>query len=177
MSISRTTATARAACAVVAVLLAFVTSACRDTGSTTQPTISASASAAVHTGGSALKDNTAGRYVNRRDVCSALNHMRLTRELGVDGGNSGQPRFSDTNASSIANCSHQYGPGGMRSLISLEVMISKLGSARRHFTEVSDAPSRGQPRLPMCRDSASRPPSTPTPRPARTCWRLTAISE
>lgn len=153
MSISPTTAAARVAYMVAAVLLAFGAGACRN-DDTTQPASSASTSTPVHSVGSPPKETTAVRYTNRRDVCSALDHTRLTRELGADAGNLGQPRFSDTSASAIANCNHQYGPAGMRSLISLEVMTSKVGSAQAFYegmrgaqqkvTAVTDVPGLGQ---------------------------------
>lgn len=151
--IRRLTATSSITAALT-VLLAFATAACRDTGSTTQPTSSASASAAAHTADPAPSATTAAHYVNRRDVCSALDHKRLTRELGTDAGSLGQPRFSDTSTSSITTCNHQYGGVGMRSLISLEVMTSKAGSAQGFYegmrgaqqksTAVTDVPGLGQ---------------------------------
>ncbi|UQU67372.1 hypothetical protein COUCH_14360 [Couchioplanes caeruleus] len=139
-------------------LMAFGTGACRDTGSTTQPTTktrtSASAPTAAQSASSAPSGTTAARYLNRRDVCSTLDHARLTRALGADAGNLGKPRFSDTRISSLANCDRQYGPAGMRSLISLEVMTSKVGSvqafyegmrgAQQRSTAVADVPGVGQ---------------------------------
>jgi hypothetical protein len=157
MSLSPTTATARAACAIAAILLAFATGACRDTNNA-QPAASArtspSAPAAAQSASAAPGDSTGARYGNRRDVCSTLDHARLTGALGVDAGNLGQPRFSDTKTSSIADCDHQYGPAGMRSLISLEVVTSKEGSvqgfyegmrgAQQRSTTVTDVPGVGQ---------------------------------
>ena len=87
-------------------------------------------------------------------MCSALDHVSLARALGVDAGHLGQPRFSDTRASSLATCDHQYGAAGMRSLVSLEVMTSKEGSvkgfyegmrgAQQRSTGVTDVPGIGQ---------------------------------
>ncbi|MEV8509664.1 hypothetical protein AB0368_33220 [Actinoplanes sp. NPDC051475] len=158
MSLSPTTAMLRTACGIVAVLLALGAGACRDTGSTQPPAsmqASASASTAAQSSSSAApRATTAARYVNRRDICSALDGARLTQALGVDAGNLGQPRFSDTRTSSLATCSHQYGPAGMRSLISLEVMTSQEGSvqgfyegmrgAQQRSTTVTDVPGVGQ---------------------------------
>ena len=158
MPLSPTTATVRAVCGIAAVLLAFGTGACRETGSATQPTTktrpSASAPTAAQSANSAPSGTTAARYLNRRDVCSTLDHARLTRALGADAGNLGKPRFSDTKTSSLANCDHQYGPAGMRSLISLEVITSKEGSvqafyegmrgAQQKSTPVTDVPGVGQ---------------------------------
>ncbi|MEV4708182.1 hypothetical protein [Actinoplanes sp. NPDC049316] len=151
MATSSVSAAARAA---VAVLLVFAIAACRDTSGTAQPTASASASAAAHSAGPAPSATTAAHYVNRRDVCSALDDTRLIRELGTDAGGLGQPRFSDTSTSSIATCNHQYGGAGMRSLVSLEVMTSKAGSAQAFYegmrgaqqraTPVTDVPGLGQ---------------------------------
>ena len=157
MFIAPTTATIRAACGIAAVLLAFGTGACSDPGSI-QPAASSrsslSAPTAAQSASSAPGDTAAARYVNRRDVCSVLDHVRLAQALGVDAGNLGKPRFSDTRTSLLAHCDHQYGPAGMRSLISLEVMTSKEGSvkgfyegmrgAQQKTTPVTDVPGVGQ---------------------------------
>ncbi|WP_157410734.1 hypothetical protein [Actinoplanes rectilineatus] len=158
MSLSPTIVTARAACGIAAMLLAFGMGACDDIGST-QPTASVRASASASTATQPAspgppRATTAARYVNRRDICGTLDHTRLTQALGVNAGNLGQPRFSDSRTSSLATCSHQYGPAGMRSLISVEVMTSKEGSAQGFYegmhgaqqrsTAVTDVPGIGQ---------------------------------
>jgi len=157
MPISPITTAVRVACGIAAVLLALGTGACRDTGITTQPTTktrtSASTPTAAHSASSA-PSGTAARYLNRRDVCSTLDHALLTRALGADVGNLGKPRFSDTRTSSLANCDRQYGPAGGRSLISLEVITSKVGSvqafyegmrgAQQKSTPITDVPGVGQ---------------------------------
>lgn len=148
MSIAPTTATIRAACGIAAVLLAFGTSACSDTGNTQPATSTPTSSPAptvAQSASSAPGDTAAARYVNRRDVCSALDHARLTQALGVDAGNLVPPRFRDTRTSSLAHCDHQYGAAGMRSLISLEVMTSKEGSVKGFYEGMHDAQRRSTP--------------------------------
>lgn len=158
MPISPTTATVRAAYGLAAVLLAFGTGACRDTGGATQPAsstrASASASAAAQPAPSVPSGTTAARYVNRRDACSTLDHALLTSKLGVDAGKLGKPRFNDTSTFSLAHCDHQYGPPGMRTMVSVEVMTTKEGSAQSFYegiraaqqksTAVTDVPGVGQ---------------------------------
>ncbi|WP_199514291.1 hypothetical protein [Nucisporomicrobium flavum] len=173
MATSSITAAARTAAAV---LLAFATAACRDTGSTTQPTTSASTSSApVHSAGPAPSATTAAHYVNRRDVCSALDHIRLTRDLGIDAGNLGQPRFSDTSTSSIATCNHQYGGAGMRSLISLEVMTSKAGTAQAFYEGMRGAQQRSTAVTDVRGLGQQAVIYTDSP-PAHICWPTTGIS-
>lgn len=156
MPLSPTTAAVRAACGIAAVLLALGTGACSDKGSN-QPATKTRTSASTPTAAqfaSSPPSGTAARYLNKRDVCSTLDHALLTRALGADAGNLGKPRFSDTRTSSLANCDRQYGPAGMRSLISLEVITSKVGSvqafyegmrgAQQKSTPVTDVPGVGQ---------------------------------
>jgi hypothetical protein len=98
MPISPTTATVRAACGLATALLMLGTGACRDTRSADQPSPSTATSASAPTAAQSASPFSGGtiaaRYANKRDVCSTLDHARLTRALGVDAGNLGKPRFN-----------------------------------------------------------------------------------
>ena len=158
MRIASATPAVRIGCGITALFLAFGTGACRDTGSTPQraPSTPSSTPApeAPQSAPPTLSRQRGGDYVNTRDACNTLDGALFTSKLGVDAGNLVKPRFTDTSISSLAHCDREYGPAGLRTLVSLKIMISKIGPAKPFYegtranqqksTPVTDVPGVGQ---------------------------------
>jgi hypothetical protein len=69
-------------------------------------------------------------YKSKQQGCDLLDLRALSAALGNDAGPLEHPHYEETAVAYFARCDRQYGPPGARSLVSIQIMVVKSGTAQ-----------------------------------------------
>lgn len=81
-------------------------------------------------------------YRSKQQGCDLLDLDQLTAALGNDSGSLTQPHYQETSVAYFARCDKQYGPPATRSLVSIQIMVVKTGSAQFFYDGLHTADAK-----------------------------------
>jgi hypothetical protein len=81
-------------------------------------------------------------YKSKQQGCDLLDLDQLTAALGNEAGSLTQPHYQETSVAYFARCDKQYGAPATRSLVSIQIMVVKSGSAQFFYDGLHTADAK-----------------------------------